>query len=332
VPFESLEEQRWKDYCSGRRFGTYSTKHFAGATPWPLTDDQRRRREDAQIAKLLADQGWALRLADSTLKSTLQRMLSVTDAASLGRGRDVMAYGRKYSRLDVMFAWQIIATERRSAFEMQRVGMARDRARVERQGISVPTVRSKLNTTGQSLQGQDPMWPNEGWFLHGTKPDTVLPILSGGLSERMCSGKFGKGVYLAEDPEKADQYATPDPEYRAPGLEDLHQRLYRAGSGTRHPCEDLFYMFVVRADAGIPVRTRDGTADMDRPSELVFASDEKRELSEMRGVTPPLRFHSLLVELGGSIGRFREFVHFNSARFSVEYLVAYRRSSCAGVV
>lgn len=226
-----------------------------------------------------------------------------------------------------MFAWQIIAPDRRSAFDKQKAALTRDRARVEKQGISVPKVQSKLNVIGQRLHAHDPLQANEGWFLHGTKPETVLPILSSGLSERMSSGMFGKGVYLAEDPEKSDQYATPDPKYRASGLDNLHRRLYRAGIGTRHPCEDLFYVFVVRAAAGIAVRTKDGKSNMDRPSEPVFASDEKRELSEVHGVMPPLRFHSLLVELGGSISRFREFVHFNSAHFSVEYLIAYRRVS-----
>jgi len=191
--------------------------------------------------------------------------------------------------------------------------------------VSVPTVCSTLNTRGRSLQ--EPLEANEGWFLHGTKPATVLPILSSGLSERMCQGKFGKGVYLAEDPEKADQYAIPDASYMAQGLEDLHQRLYRAGSAIRHPNEDLFYVFVVRAAAGIPVRTRDGKSDLDRPSKPIFASPEQRELAEVPGVTPPLRFHSLVVELGGQINRFREFVYFNSTRFSVEYLIVYRRTS-----
>eukprot|EP00927_Polykrikos_kofoidii_P059767 TRINITY_DN54902_c0_g1_i1.p1 TRINITY_DN54902_c0_g1~~TRINITY_DN54902_c0_g1_i1.p1 ORF type:complete len:678 (-),score=90.56 TRINITY_DN54902_c0_g1_i1:65-2053(-) len=324
---ESFEEIRLKDYIAGRRFGNANTNQIANATPSRLTDVQRTRNEEAQITKLLAEQGWALRLIDNSTKSTFQKMLSLADPRRLGKGRDVKAYGRNYSRLDVMFAWQIIAHDRRKAFEMQRDALTRDCARAERQGISVPTVRSRLNVIGETLQGHDPMQANEGWFLHGTKPETVLPILSGGLSERMCSGMFGKGVYLAEDPEKSDQYASPDSEYCAPGLENLHKRLYRLGSGTRHPCEDLFYVFVVRAAAGLSLRTKDGTSNMDRPSEPVFASDEKRELSEVRGVTPPLRFHSLLVELGGRISRFREFVHFNSARFSVEYLIVYRRVS-----
>merc|ERR1712113_73974 len=169
------------------------------------------------------------------------------------------------------------------------------------------------------------MGVNEGWYLHGTKPETVLPILSSGLNERMCQGLFGKGVYLAEDPEKADQYAIPDPAYMTKGLEELHARLFRSRSSTRHPNEDLFYVFVVRAAAGVSVRTKDGATDLDRPASNLFANSDHRELNEVPGITPPLRFHSLVVELGGKVHRFREFVHFNSARCSVEYLLAYRR-------
>merc|ERR1711924_339719 len=117
------------------------------------------------------------------------------------------------------------------------------------------------------------------------------------------------GVYAAEDIEKADQYATPDPVYMASGLEELHARLFRVGTATRHPGEDLFYVFVVRAAAGVPVRTTDGKTDLDRASRDVFATIDQRELSEVPGVSPPLRFHSLVVELGGKVHRFREFVH-----------------------
>lgn len=188
----------------------------------------------------------------------------------------------------------------------------------------VQSGRSHLGATGYGSPA--PPEVNEGWFLHGTKPETVLQILSHGLSERMCGGKFGKGVYLAEDPEKADQYATPDSKYCSEGLlADLHRRLYRKGSRTRHPGEDLFYMFVVRAVGGIPTLTKDGEKDMDRPLQNVFASAEKRDLSEVPGVTPPMRFHSLVVELGDKIKRFREFVHFDSSRLIVEHLVAYKR-------
>lgn len=276
--------------------------------------------EEQRLRKLIDEQGWALQLLSKSAAAPLSRMLHVSDPKLLAHGRDVSSYGRKYTRLEAAFVWRILAPERCKTFELQRDAMARDRARAEKLGVSAPRVSSLL-----SQQLPEPLRNDEGWFLHGTKPEHVLAIVSGGLNERMCKGLFGQGVYLAEHPAKADQYATPDPKYGAQGLQDLHRRLYRASTATRHPGEDLFYVFVVRAATGIAVRTKDGQTDLDRPSRQIWASADHRELAEVPGVDPPLRFHSLVVELGGKVHRFREFVHFNSARFNVEYLVAYRR-------
>eukprot|EP00928_Gymnodinium_smaydae_P065060 TRINITY_DN48260_c0_g1_i1.p1 TRINITY_DN48260_c0_g1~~TRINITY_DN48260_c0_g1_i1.p1 ORF type:complete len:648 (-),score=52.44 TRINITY_DN48260_c0_g1_i1:27-1754(-) len=283
----------------------------------------RRAQETRYIDKLLHDQGWALKIVDASTKSVFQTMLAAANPRALGKGRDVQHHGRSYTKLEVVFAWHLIAPERRDIFDAQRKILHRDRARAEKHGLSIPAVQSRLNSMAGKLPGH--LLANEGWYLHGTKPETVLQILSSGLSERMCKGKFGKGVYLAENPEKADQYAAPDSKYDA--CSELHRRLFRAGSSTRHPDEDLFYMFVVRAAAGIPVRTKDGKSDVDNSSRQIFASAEQRELSEVAGMTPPLRYHSLVVEVGGAVSRFREFVHFNSSRLSVEYLLAYKRVS-----
>lgn len=328
----SFEEVRWNDYRAGLQFANPTSQETAAKqkrapTSRPrrpaLTGEERKRREEAQIPKLLEEQGWALRTLDNSMLAILSEMFNVAHPHWLGQGRDVGQYSRDYKALRVLCAWQVIAPERRTTFEMQRATMIKDCVRAERHHVLIPAVKSKLNAIGCALP--EALKANEGWYLHGTKPETVLPILSGGLSERMCNGQFGKGVYLAEDPEKADQYATPDPKYCAPGLEGLHKRLFRESSGVRHPGEDLFYSFVVRAAAGLPLRTLDGKRDLDRPSNDVFATEDQRELAEVPGVSPPLRFHSLVVELGGKIRRFREFVHFSSARFNVEYLVVYRR-------
>mmetsp|Transcript_90938 Transcript_90938/g.291621 ORF Transcript_90938/g.291621 Transcript_90938/m.291621 type:complete len:97 (-) Transcript_90938:160-450(-) len=84
----------------------------------------------------------------------------------------------------------------------------------------------------------------------------------------------------------------------------------------------VWLSFVFEVQTSSP---QDGTTDLDRPSKHIFASSDCRELVEVPAVDPPLRFHSLVVERGGKVTRFREFVHFNSARFNLEYLVAYRR-------
>jgi len=275
------------------------------------------------VSQLLNEQGWALKTVDAATEHILRKLLQVQNPKSLGVGRDAKAYKRNYSKLDFYFAWQVVSPERKETYGVQRCALARDCNRVHKQGIRVTQVISKLNVFAQGLQ--DPLQDNEGWFLHGTKPETVLAILSSGLNERMCKGMFGKGVYFAEDIEKADQYTTPDSKYNAPGLEELHLRLFRPGV-VRHPSDDIFYAFVVRAHAGVPVITKDGKTDVNGSLESIWASSsECRELAEVPHVTPPLRYHSVVVEIGGKVSRFREFVHFNSSRFSVEYLIAYQR-------
>ena len=114
---------------------------------------------------------------------------------------------------------------------------------------------------------------NEKWLLHGTKPQTVVPILEKGLSGRLSGGAFGSGVYLTENAEKMDQYTFPDLPDSAPaaGLEELHSILYGTGEDSiGRPDEDVFYAFVVLACCGLPVRTKDGLTDLDRPGSDIF--------------------------------------------------------------
>ena len=48
---------------------------------------------------------------------------------------------------------------------------------------------------------------NEYYLFHSTKPDTVDAIVSQGLDSRLAMpGYFGKGVYMAENVTKTDQY------------------------------------------------------------------------------------------------------------------------------
>ena len=62
--------------------------------------------------------------------------------------------------------------------------------------------------------------------------------------------------------------------------------------------------------------------DTGRP---VFPQNIRRELAAIPRVSPPLHYHSLVVELGRSVTRYREFVLFHSERVYPEYLIAYQR-------
>merc|ERR1719359_2717415 len=99
--------------------------------------------------------------------------------------------------------------------------------------------------------------------MHGTKPESLMAILSHGLNERVSGGIFGHGVYLAEDASKIDQYCTPD---TGPGngneqLESLHEALY-TDPGVEFPGDEVCYVLACRACLGYPVFTKDGRNNM----------------------------------------------------------------------
>merc|ERR1712007_95058 len=171
--------------------------------------------------------------------------------------------------------------------------------------ISVPTKLAHL----VALWGAERS-VNEVFLLHGTKPENVLKVLHNGLNERFSGGLFGKGVYLAEDPSKIDQYCTPDMERAAEGSELalLHNRLYPSSS--RHPAE-VFYGFVVRTMLGMPIFTQDGQNNMFPPGQAIFATSDQRELATVPATQPPVHYHSLIAEKGQVVKRHREFIIFD---------------------
>ena len=104
---------------------------------------------------------------------------------------------------------------------------------------------------------------------------------------------------------------------------ELHKRLY--GNTVRHP-GDVFYVLVVRAALGFPVRTRQMGKDatsMDNGARIFPICF--KELSAVPGVAPPIVHHSLIAELGPAIARYREFVLFHSEYVHIDYVIAYHR-------
>ena len=89
-------------------------------------------------------------------------------------------------------------------------------------------------------------------LLHGTKPGNIYDILFKGLDPGLCSdGLFGKGVYLAEDAAKIDQYITKDPTWKGNDpeheLHRLRKKLYQRH--VKHG-QDVFYALVCRVCQG----------------------------------------------------------------------------------
>lgn len=186
-------------------------------------------------------------------------------------------------------------------------------------------LRTELDRIGSSLPLALEQSINEKYLLHGTKPETLLAVLHNGLNEKYSTirGLFGGGVYLAERPEKVDQYTTPDSSSNS-GCEELHRRLYKNASD--HDAE-VFYAIVCRATLGFPVLSSDGVRSAHPPHEPIFVSSEKRMLCNIPGSQPAIPYHSLIgsgVQHGPL--RFREFIMFESSRVYPEYLLAYMRT------
>merc|ERR1712217_44162 len=144
---------------------------------------------------------------------------------------------------------------------------------------------------------------NEVYLSHGSKPESLLAILSGGLNERFSGGLFGNGTYLAEDVNKNDQYCTYD--QRHGDHPQLHKLLFD-DTGLHHPGQ-LLYVLICRVVLGKFIRTKDGQTDLDNSSRRSIWSSQQRELTTVIDTSPPLLHHSLLVETGGKVSRYREF-------------------------
>jgi len=190
-------------------------------------------------------------------------------------------------------------------------------------GLEIPKVdvRQALTDMAAQLPAELDSGINEVYLCHGSKPEILPAILSGGLNERYSGGLFGNGTYLAEDVAKSNQYCTPDTRFGA--HPELHKILFE-GTGFKHPGQ-LFYVFFCRALLGFRIRTQDGSKDLDNPGQSVWSS-EQRELAVVKGSSPPVLHHCLLAETGGKLMRFREFVIYHGDRMYPEYLVAYRRT------
>lgn len=271
-------------------------------------------------------QGWmAVWLDEGTPIFDNLRRVFATDGSQLGKGRDVLEKGA-YSSLSLKCAWRIENQNLWKRYDTERTIVADE---IGGRGFTLPefTVRKELADVVSKLPEPPSADMNEAILLHGMKPETVLTILQNGCNMRFSNGNFGQGTYLAEDAGKSDQYVTKDTG-DDPNLEEMHTRLYRRGDAhVDHP-GDVYYVVMVRAVMGYFVRTLSGEAiakDMDFHSD-VFATSDRRELATIPSVVPPVHYHSMVVELGAAVKRYREFVQFHEARLYPEYLLAYQRA------
>lgn len=202
-----------------------------------------------------------------------------------------------------------------------------DRNELEQVGVDISrVVMTRLDEVSAHLPGRLDSRAGEVRLLHGTNPNHVLPSLRRGLTNRAAvrGCAFGSGIYLSEDPEKCDQYTAPvgddafmrDFRSHLPSSEDVDMRGY---------C----FCFVVRALCGHAMRIQglEPGQQRDLAGRDVFRSQKRIDLAQISGTRAanPVHYHSLIVEKGKALRRFREFISFHEQRVYVEYVLAYQR-------
>eukprot|EP00930_Biecheleria_cincta_P003751 TRINITY_DN104672_c0_g1_i1.p1 TRINITY_DN104672_c0_g1~~TRINITY_DN104672_c0_g1_i1.p1 ORF type:complete len:478 (+),score=60.36 TRINITY_DN104672_c0_g1_i1:49-1482(+) len=249
----------------------------------------------------------------------LVKLLRVTDPHNLGIGRDVRE-PNPYSSISVVRAWKINSPIPKARYEVEK-SEVRQHAHALCGG-DPPASKTKLDDVSVLL-GLDASI-NEKILLHGTKPENLTAILHNGLNERFSGGLFGKGVYLAEDPSKVDQYCTA---IKYASMPTELKELLKDSSDLAQP---VCFVLVCRLAVGLPVYTKDGNKNMHPPFQSLFTSADKRELSVIPGSSPAIHFHTLVAQAGPAdqgfkVARHREFVVFHAQRLLPEFLVAVQR-------
>lgn len=257
----------------------------------------------------------------------LTQFLRTSDAAQLGKGKDVTRKFGEYNELRLASAWRIEHPSARELFDAAKKHVFDDMKLLDRKGVHNlgASPRGLPVATASAAAGfKLTETVSESFCLHGTSAPALLSLLTNGLNERYSGSNagtaFGDGIYLAEDVAKSDQYAVPDVAYD--GSSDLHRRLY--GNSHRHK-GSVFYVLVCRVVLGYPARTQQAGKDATHmeTGERLFPLSF-RELAHIPKLSPPKNYHSLIVERGQGL-RYREFILFHGEYVYPEYLLAYHR-------
>ena len=310
---------------------------------------ERAKKAEEKAKKAEEKDGFALRplLPGTDLLQSLEALLQTEHPEWLGDGKDVkqkwLVDGKDVNQnsLKLACAWKVNHQRNLDKYTTGVRRVQKELEMLENKGKDVSNVPGLPVKTTDRVGGFTLSQAcNEAILLHGVNnPDWLLDLLSTGLNEHFsgigAGAAFGDGVYLAEDAGKTDQYVGPDSAYDP--RNELHKRLY--DETMPHP-EDVFYVLVVRAALGFPVRTQRALNNSTKARNThalraarVTSMDDGapifpvscRELSAVPGVMPKIFHHSLIAELGKDIVRYREFVLFNSNYVHIDYIIAYHR-------
>ena len=262
-------------------------------------------RVDLKAHCALEEDGFALRpllASDASVLRSLEALLETEHPEWLGKGKDVSKTYGPYDSLKLACAWKVDHPDNQSKYTAGVKRVQKEIDRLRKKGKDVDKVPGlPVRTARAAAEGfTTKAGANEAILLHGTSPERLLELLSTGFNVNYSGTGagtfFGGGVYLAEDVGKTDQYVGADSAWDPSS--ELHKRLY--GRTVRHP-GDVFYVLVVRAALGYPVRTKKTGKDatsMDNGARIFPICF--KELSPVPGVTPPttIKHHSLIAELG----------------------------------
>jgi len=141
--------------------------------------------------KQLGTQGFRLVPAQHPeIRVIQEQFMKVVDPTQLNKGRDAQSYPRKYTSLQVHACWKLEVPDRVSIYEAQKNIIKREMDQVKFKGGGPQhqnkfqhICSKKMFPAEQTLDES----VNESWFLHGTNPQFVLPILQTGLNERLTN-------------------------------------------------------------------------------------------------------------------------------------------------
>lgn len=247
----------------------------------------------------------------------------VTNPDWLGKGRDVtpsevVPWMSGYNKLEFVRAWQVQNDVESGRYDLAKIELGQQVSELP-EGLHQRTLKTNDWSTSLDIT-MDPTL-NECIALHGTNADVLGQILAHGLDEHY-SGRcvvFGNGTYLAEDAGKADQYCKVD----VGGSSTLHKALYPEGT---EAATDVCYLLVCKVLLGESAVTTDGSTK-EGGGDLWADPQTRRELGPVPGSDPPFAHHSLLVETGDVVTRYREIVLFHHDKALIKYIIAYRRTS-----
>jgi hypothetical protein len=195
---------------------------------------------------------WDVELALASAKDLIiiRELMTVKDPRSLGSGFDVVQKAR-YDGIEVINAWKVdgqspVFTNYLAAVDQK------NRGKNEGKKYWTPTWHDALQ---RQLHEEQVLSDNEYFLLHGLKLENVHPVLSRGFHVGEEFGRkhptFGRGLYLADVIDKADQYCTsylgPDRQCRNWDFLGLGEdaALATIPEGTQ-----VFFALVVRAYLG----------------------------------------------------------------------------------